>query len=318
MNASPGIIAAFITLCCWTVGTFSFTKASHLYNPGSVNRVRLLYACVLLSIITCIVSGISPIALFSKPLPMHWVWLGISGILGLSIGDHFAFSAYKIMGSSRTSLFNTFAPGAALIGGYFMLGEQVNFIGLAGMAISVSGIIWFIQTNNKAKDETVDKAHLAQGLIYATLGALCQGLGLVFAKKGLVLEAEYGKLMPIHATWIRMFIASASIYATGLFRTDLVKEFKDITLNKTVLKPVLIGTLFGPVIGVSMSLYAASVIEVSLAQTIFSLLPITVIVTAFLLGKEKLEASSLIAALVSVAGVFVLVWRNELLGMFGV
>jgi drug/metabolite transporter (DMT)-like permease len=316
MTASLGIMAAFVTLFCWTIGTLSFAKASHLYAPGSVNRVRLLYACIFLSFITCLISGISPVTLFSKPLPMHWVWLGISGILGLSIGDHFAFSAYKIMGSSRTSLFNTFAPGAALIGGYFMLGEQVNFVGLAGMAVSVSGIIWFIQTNKKNADQTVDRKHLAKGLIFATLGALGQGLGLVFAKKGLVLEAEYGRLMPIHATWIRMFIATLSIYAAGLFKIDLVKEFKDITFNKTILKPILTGTIFGPVIGVSMSLFAASVIEVSLAQTIFSLLPISVIITAFLLGKEKLEASSIIAALISVAGVFVLVWRNEILGVF--
>lgn len=316
MNASSGIVAAFITLICWTVGTFSFTRASQLYHPGSVNRVRLLYACILLSFITCLVSGISPAALFSKPLGMHWIWLGISGIIGLSIGDHFAFCAYKIMGSSRTSLFNTFAPGAALVGGFLVLGEQINFIGLAGMALSVSGIIWFIQTNNKSKDTTVDRKHLAQGLFYATLGALCQGLGLVFAKKGLVLDAGYGKLIALHATWIRMFVATAGIYLAGVFRTDLLKEFREITFNKTILRPVLIGTLFGPVIGVSMSLYAASVIEVSLAQTIFSLLPISVITMAFLLGKEKLEATSIIAALISVAGVFILVWRNEILAMF--
>ena len=78
-------------------------------------------------------------------------------------------------------------------------------------------------------------------------------------------------------------------------------------------KTVFIGTLFGPVIGVSASLYAASLLEVSLAQTVFSMLPISVILTAVLLGKEKIEAKSLIAALISVAGVFVLVWRDELI-----
>ncbi|MFN6082262.1 MAG: EamA family transporter, partial [Bacteroidota bacterium] len=89
-------------------------------------------------------------------------------------------------------------------------------------------------------------------------------------------------------------------------------EFKEIAFKPQHLKPVLIGTVFGPVIGVSMSLLAASIIEVSLAQTIFSLLPITVMLAAVLSGREKLELSSFIAAIISVGGVFILVWREEI------
>jgi drug/metabolite transporter (DMT)-like permease len=316
MSSTFGYAAAFITLICWTVGTFSFAKASQLYPPKSINRIRLLYAAVLLSVITFFAGDVSVATLFSKPLPEHWLWLGVSGVLGLSIGDHFAFTAYKLMGSSRTSLFNTFAPGAALFGGYFLLGEAVNMIGIFGIVVSVSGIVWFLQSNRKQTETTVKNEQLTKGIIYATLGALCQGLGLVFAKKGLMLDAEYGKLMPLHATWIRMVSATVVIYVVGVFKTNLLTEFKAITFSKTILKPVFIGTLFGPVIGVSMSLYAASYIEVSLAQTIFSLLPISVIITAVVLGKERIEPKSLVAALISVVGVFVLVWRDELLNLF--
>lgn len=316
MSSTFGYAAAFITLICWTVGTFSFAKASQLYPPKSINRIRLLYAAVLLSVITFFAGDVSVATLFSKPLPEHWLWLGVSGVLGLSIGDHFAFTAYKLMGSSRTSLFNTFAPGAALFGGYFLLGEAVNMIGIFGIVVSVSGIVWFLQSNRKQTETTVKNEQLNKGIIYATLGALCQGLGLVFAKKGLMLDAEYGKLMPLHATWIRMLSATVVIYVVGVFKTNLLTEFKAITFSKTILKPVFIGTLFGPVIGVSMSLYAASYIEVSLAQTIFSLLPISVIITAVVLGKERIEPKSLVAALISVVGVFVLVWRDELLNLF--
>jgi drug/metabolite transporter (DMT)-like permease len=49
-----------------------------------------------------------------------------------------------------------------------------------------------------------------------------------------------------------------------------------------------------------------------LAQTIFSLLPITVMLAAVLSGREKMELSSLIAAIISVGGVFILVWREEI------
>ncbi len=316
MHNSPtaGIIAALITLACWTIGTFSFTTASKRYAPVSVNRVRLLYACILLSIITCIATQINLAQLFTHPLPMHWVWLGISGIIGLSIGDHFAFSAFKILGSSRTSLFNSFAPGAALIGGVFMLGEHINTIGVLGMAISLAGIAWFIKSNAHNNDKVLDQKHISRGIVYAILGAVCQGVGLVFAKKGLVLSHENGLFIsPLHATWIRMFVASAFIYAMGIFKVNLWKEFKDISTHKAYFQPIIIGTLFGPVTGVSMSLFAASLMDVSIAQTIFSFLPISVIVTAFLLGKERIKLPSILAALLSIGGVFVLMWRVEIM-----
>lgn len=312
MKESLGLLAAFITLVCWTVGTFAFTQASEHYSPKSVNRVRLLFAAILLTIITCVWLQVNPVLLFTAPFPEHWMWLGVSGIVGLSIGDYFAFTAFKMLGSSRASLFNTFAPGAALFGGYLVLGEQLNTMGLFGMAISISGIIWFIQMTSAKQKAAVTKQEFTKGIVYAILGALCQGLGLVFAKKGLIIDAGFGRILPLHATWIRMVAATISIYAVGVFRGGLWQEFKAVTFTPAVIKPVALGTLFGPVIGVSMSLYAASVIEVSLAQTIFSLLPISVMLAAVLLRKEKLEATSFIAAIIGVAGVFVLVWRNEI------
>jgi drug/metabolite transporter (DMT)-like permease len=314
MNQTTGIIAALITLGCWTIGTFSFTKAAKLYAPVSVNRVRLLYALILLSFITCIGFQFNPFALFSKPVALQWIWLGISGIIGLSIGDHFAFTAFKIIGSSRTSLFNTFAPAAALVGGIFMLNENINIIGVIGMLISIIGIAWFIKSNAHNHEE-LDRKYLLKGIIYAVLGAVCQGVGLVFAKKGLVLLDSNGQLLsPVHATWIRMFVGVVFIYVTGIFKINVWKELKEITTNKVFFKPIITGTVFGPVTGVSMSMLAASMMNVSIAQTIFSFLPISVILTAFFLGKETIKLQSIFAALLSICGVFVLMWRVEILG----
>jgi drug/metabolite transporter (DMT)-like permease len=142
------------------------------------------------------------------------------------------------------------------------------------------------------------------------LGAICQGLGLVLAKKGFMSSTE--EISAIHATWIRMFIATISVYLIGIFKTNIIQEFKAITFNINKLKPVLLGTLFGPVIGVSLSLFSANKIEVSITQTILSLLPVSVTFAAVLFFKEKVYLKSYLAVLVSIIGVLILVWRNEL------
>lgn len=315
MHTSIGIIAAFITVGSWTVGTFSFTAASKLVEPLSVNRVRLLYAFLLLTVLCFALYQLNPIQLFSLPDAQQWLWLGISGVVGLTIGDYFAFTAYKLIGSSRASLFVTIAPVAALLLGVLLLGETLNWVGLVGMAVSVSGILWFVRSQNKShhiENTQLPKAVFLKGAIFALLGAVGQGLGLVCAKKGLIHPGTY-ELPPIHATWIRMGIGAGVTYIIGAFRSNLVSEFKNITFNKVNFKPIITGTLFGPVLGVTMSLLAAKNMEVSLAQTIFSLLPISVMFTAHFTGKEKVSLSSYIAAFISICGVIILVWRNEIM-----
>ncbi len=305
-----GFIAAGITLISWTVGTFAFTRASQLTNPSSVNRVRLLFAFIILSILTCIYLGISPIELFAIPNSEQYLWFGISGFIGLTLGDYFAFTAYSILGGRRTSLFACFAPGAALFAAYFLVGERINTAGILGMAISISGILLLV--SSRKEHNAVENEHMGsfnKGILFAALGAICQGLGLVLAKKGF--SVSENNFNPMYATWIRMFSASVFVYLMGSFTVPLWKEMKDIIGNKNVIRAVLLGTVFGPVIGVSFSLLAANHLDASVAQTIFTLLPASVLFTAVVFYKERVPFLSYLAVFVSILGVMVLVWRNN-------
>ena len=310
---NTGILAAFGTLACWTIGTFAFTLASQRSNPASVNRVRLVLASVLLAIVSVLIFDVPFQLLISGPSINQWFWLGLSGIVGLTLGDYFAFTAYRILGSSKTSLFSTFAPVAALLLGMVMLNETINTPGLIGMMVSTAGIIWFVQANRKEAEAHHDEKHVLKGVTFAILGAVGQGLGLVCAKKGLSADAF---IHPVHATWIRMTIGALAAYSTVLFRINIWQEAKEVTASSDKVKPLLIGTTFGPVIGVSLSLLAATQLPVGIAQTIFSLLPITVMIAAVVLGKEKVKANALLATAICLCGVLILVWRNELLDLF--
>jgi drug/metabolite transporter (DMT)-like permease len=308
-----GIVAAFVTLLCWTIGTFAFTFASQRADAGSVNRVRLMYATILLSIITPIFFHIDFIQLFTLPQPIHWLWLGLSGIIGLTIGDYFAFSAYRLMGSSRSSLFSSFAPVAALLLGMAVLNESLNLFGIIGICVSIAGILWFVKSSQKDTSPIAySKQAIAKGSIYALLGAVGQGLGLVFSKLGLNESAHSDLVLsPVHATWIRISIACMAGYAMQLLKPNPFAEIKQLSSSASVMKPLLIGILFGPIIGVAVSLFTVTKIPVSIAQTIFSLQPLTVLFFASTLGKEKLSKQAILAAIISTIGVCILVWRDD-------
>jgi drug/metabolite transporter (DMT)-like permease len=310
MNASLGYLSASITLLGWTIGTFAFTKASKEANPASVNRVRLLYALLALSLLTGITQGKWPHQLLAETTWEQYAWFGISGFIGLTLGDYFAFTAYRILGGRRTSLFSCFAPGAALIAANFLLDEHINVVGIGGMLLSIVGV--FLLISSRKEHRQVDQeshGHFTKGIVFAALGAICQGLGLVLAKKGFNVSAI--GFSAIYATWIRMLIATLTVYMIGSFKLNIFTEFKSITFSGPKLKPILIGTLFGPVMGIIFSLMAATNLEVSVAQTLFSLLPATVFFASVLFYKEQIPTQSYVAVFISILGVIVLVWRNN-------
>ncbi len=303
-----GYLAALVTLLSWTVATYAFTHASRKANPASVNRVRLLYAFLLLSILVMVIEQKNPLTLFGTITENQYLYFGISGFIGLTLGDYFAFTAFKILGNRRTSLFSCFAPSAAFIGAGLLRNEPITLQGILGMLVSVSGImVLVLSRKEKALVNSEGHGNFGKGVLFGILGALCQGFGLVLAKMGF--DASPQGFSPIYATWVRMFIAALSVYAIGAFKQNLITEFKLITLNKEVIRPVALGTLFGPIIGVSFSLLAATNLSTGVAQTLFSMLPISVMLAAVWIYKEKVNWLAYLAVIISLTGVMILVWQ---------
>ena len=78
------------------------------------------------------------------------------------------------------------------------------------------------------------------------------------------------------------------------------------------LRFAVLGTLFGPVIGVTLSLFTVSYLDASVAQTVFSLVPVVTLVISAIIHREPLRMKMVAGVLVAVAGVVVLVWRDAI------
>jgi drug/metabolite transporter (DMT)-like permease len=314
MNSyNTGLAAAFLTTLSWSVGTFSFTKATRLMLPQHVNQSRLLFAFILLSILTCLFTYIDPVQLFTAPYLHNWIYLGLSGFIGLTLGDQLFFNTLKILGARRGSLFQTFAPGSTLLFGYFILGERINWLGLLGIAISIAGVMWLVLS--KAEKDSVTSegyGNITNGILCGIGFAICQGLGLVLASKGMTLPGETVPMNALHATWIRMTLAVITAFAFALILKEKIVTVSDIKKSGSLIY-LLAGTAYGPVIGVTLCLYASARIEVSVAQTIFSLIPVVVLfISTLVLGRENINRNMILGAIIAILGVAILVWRDQL------
>jgi len=307
-----GELIALLTTVCWSIGIFPFTEAAKRLGAGSLNQYRLLLAWVIISLLILIFYPISFTGLFTGPKYYQYMFLGLSGIIGFTIGDFFSFLSFKMLGPKLASLYMTFAPGTALLAAYLLLGQKMNFTGIAGIAVTIIGVIWLtLSKKDKLASEEAGFERNSLGVLYGIIGALCQGVGLVLSKLGM--DAYEEKLPTLHAVWIRLLFAFTAAFfisiVTGRIRQSSASVFK----NQNNGVPYMIaGTIFGSVLGVSFSLLAIQHLDVAVAQTIFALLPIVVLPINYFYYKERITPQALLACVIAVLGVFILIWRDTI------
>ncbi len=315
-----GELIAILTTLSWSIGIFPFTEAAKRLGAAALNQYRLLLAHIIISLILLIAYQFSIPYLFAHPTKLNFLYLGLSGIIGFTLGDYFSFKSFTQLGPKLASLYTTIAPGAALVAGFFILDQRLNLIGLVGIAISIAGVIWL--TINKKDIAAAEKSGFARnktGILFGVLGACCQGFGLVLSKLGLEELINGEKIEILHGVWIRLLAAWLAAFVISIFTGRFISNSKPIFTNQNSgLKYMVAGTLFGPVIGVSLSLITITKMPVAVAQTIFALLPIFVIPLNYFFYKEKITLASIIASIIAVLGVFVLIWREEITTFLGI
>lgn len=306
-----GLTFAFLTTISWAICVFPFTQAARRWGAPTLNLFRLMIASLLLFIVLNVLGHGDTGVLFSSSSLNAWLWLGISGVVGLSIGDHFGFITYSILGARLGSVLSTFAPGAALITGYLLTDDRLSWIGITGMMTTVFGVAVLSLSRSERNSAQQPKGSVTRGIIFGLISAFCQGAGLVLAKKGM--SGSSPELTPVHATFIRISTAMLVLLVITVVRGRWRTVMRPVFTNENQgLYPSLMGTFFGPVVGVSLSLFTVARLEASIAQTIFSLVPVLVLLISRLIFKEQIRGKSMAGVLVAVAGVIILVWRLQI------
>ena len=295
----PGELAALATACCWTVTALSFESAGRRVGSLPVNLIRLVMACFLLALFNGLYRG--------RPLPddctvAGWGWLALSGLVGFSLGDLCLFQAFVLIGSRASLLLMSLVPPVSALTGWLVLGEILGPLDLAAMSITVAGIVMVV-TERPARRE----GHLHRGgVLLGILGAAGQGVGLVLSKVGMVAGGLPGRPYdPFPATQIRIL---AGIVGFVLIFTCLGwwPKVAAACRNRGAMGRIGLGAFFGPFLGVSLSLWALKNTEVGVGATIMAITPILIIPPAAILYREKVSFRAVFGALVSVAGVALL------------
>ena len=287
-----GEFAALLVAVFWTFTGLAFESATIKVGSIAVNIIRLVLGLMFLSILTFITrSSIFPVdaTLYS------WIWLSISGLIGFVIGDLFLFASYPIVGSWFAMLIMTLAPPTAAIFGFLILGERMEAKSLIGMLVTLIGIaITIFGRKKKGEKFTLEKP--LKGILFAFIGALGQGLGIVFSKLGM------GDYDPFASTQIRIIAAILGFSLVISFSGRWKNIFRALR-NPQGMRSITIGAFFGPFLGVSFSLIAVKYTHTGIASTIMAMVPILIIPPSIIFFKHKIRPREILGAVLGVAGV---------------
>ncbi|MHC1779695.1 MAG: EamA family transporter [Bacteroidales bacterium] len=330
-----GELIAIAVAVSWTFTALFFEFAGNRIGSLAVNLLRLFFAFFLLGALLYFTTGsLLPVNADGKT----WLWMSLSGLVGFVFGDLCLFYSYILITARFSQLLMTLAPPFAALFGWMMLGEKLSPMGFLGMAVTLTGIAISIlkkggktqpSGNGQIKDETLIAGvssmsvvtdpgssakrgihlHLPlKGVLLGLGGALGQGLGIVLSKIGMNHYAdaaqgtEVASYIPFAATQMRIITGvigfALIIFLTGR-RALLTTGIKD----RKAVAAIFMGAIFGPFVGVSLSLMAVQHTNTAIASTIMATTPIIILIPYVLLYKKRISPIEILGAILSVAGV---------------
>ncbi len=297
LSGHSGELAAVGAAVLFGLSSTFFTLAGRRVGPSTVNRARLLLAAVLALGLHWVTRG--------APLPSAttadaWVWLGLSGVIGLALGDQSLFQAFVRIGPALSMLIFSTTPVFTSLLGYVFLGESLTGVGWMGIAVTLFGIAWVVSEPKRRDFHGAGSSYRA-GLLFAAGGALGQALGLLTAKLGLAegVAPQSANLMRLLAAataiWIAAFLTGGAHRTHSAYRNDA---------RASVFTTA--GTAAGPIFGVWLSLAAIDRAPLGIASTLMSLTPIFLLPMARLVFSEPISYRAVLGTIVALSGATIL------------
>ena len=296
-----GSLAATGAALCWVFTALSFAAAGRRVGSAVVNTSRLVIAVVILGVVHQLVFG----TWWPQASWVAVAWLAASGIIGLGLGDQLLFQALIDVGSRVSTLLLTLAPPVTAILAWPILDEALGIMAVLGMAITLGGIVWVV---NERRSE-LHHPHPRRGVLFGAAAGIAQAVGLIFAKLGMD-HMGAGSVDPWSATLVRMVFGMAMAFLLLLViriqRSTQVDQGKVPGTRSTAMGFIFIGAIFGPVLGVWLSLVGIEKVETGIAATLMSLSPVFIIPFAAWVERERVTRRAVVGTIISIVGVAIL------------
>ena len=292
-----GELSALLTAMLWTGSAMLFGAATSRMGSMEVNIGRLILALYYL-VLTILLFGLD-VRLASA----QYVYLGVSGIIGLSLGDSFLFKAFQQIGARLSMLIMALSPAFTACLAFLFLHESISFVGVAGMVVTIAGVS--VVVVERKEGSTSGYRISASGIINGLLAALGQAVGLIFAKEAFMV----GEINGLVATTIRIAASLTVLLPLAVLTRRYNSPHRTFARDRKGFFLVAAGAVLGPFLGITFSLIAVANTSAGIAATLMAIVPILMLPLVRYVQKEALSWKAVVGAFVAVGGVAMLFLR---------
>lgn len=283
-----GIAAALGSAASWACATVVFDRLGKLMPAAGMTFFKGLFSLVLMVVLVLGSGGFDHVSLHD------FIFLALSGIVGISIGDTLFFRSLQDLGAKVQVLYFMLGQVVTMVLSFLMLGEVLSVREYIGATILLCGIM--VVTIGKQEDHP----NKVRGILGGFASILCFSLSSIMVKVSI---ADVG--VPTATFW-RMFFSTVSIMFIGFTSKRFVTWYTPLKQTKTLLL-FLMNVVIITYGGFLLSMLAIKLITVSLASVLSATEPVFVLILAFLINHERVSKRELIGAVITISGLLMII-----------
>ncbi|MDZ7377212.1 MAG: DMT family transporter, partial [candidate division KSB1 bacterium] len=158
----------------------------------------------------------------------------------------------------------------------------------------------FERNHQSQRENPGEMRNYVLGILCAFGGALGQAFALITAKKGLG-----GDFPALSANLIRVLTATVFFWIIAIVRGEAGSNF-GFWKNLTARWAIIGGSIFGPFLGIWLSMIAIKYSHIGIASTLMALPPIFLLPISYWIFHERHSWRTIIGTVLAVAGVAII------------
>jgi drug/metabolite transporter (DMT)-like permease len=290
----PFQVAALLAASSWALGGLVAAEPSRLLGGPRFVRIRMVYVSIALVAIALLVGGWPTVE------ATDWLPLGISGFVGLALGDAALFEAFARLGPRRTGiLFTANAPITAIVSSV-IFDEEFGILGVIGTVLVVAGVSMAIAYGTRpGQSHTWEeiRGSLWIGITFGLLGALGQSVAVLVAD-----PVFDGFLDPWAGAAVRAVAGTVGLFAFRPWFERLNNNRPPVVFSPRLWVLIIASGSLGMVIGKTLMLIALAGGPPGLVSILVALAPVIQLPVIWLITRERPPAGAWLGAMLAVAG----------------
>ena len=287
-----GELIALISALLWAMASVLLAMGARRLHVLPLNLIRCVISTVFFWILLPFYGGLRALA---EIPPAAWLWMAVSVLGLLVVGDTLYFRAMDLAGVSWAMPVASINPLWAVLLAALVLGEPLTWNLLAGVLLVVAGIVLVSRTGGKpANGNPIDKRARRTGLLLALLVSVLWGAGQV------ALKPATAGMHSVVANSVRQPMGLLMLLGLNLFRGRW-HELR--TLDKRSWAIIFAASAVGTGIGTLFFVMAIQMVGAGRTAVLTSAAPLMAVPFSMLWLRERPTRWTLAGTLLTTVGI---------------